>query len=427
MNYQETLEYLFNQFPEYQKLGKVAYKGDLNNTIALDKYFNQPHTHFRTIHVAGTNGKGSTAHTIASILQSAGYKTGLYTSPHLKDFRERIRVNGEMISEEEVVNFAQMHKEILQKIKPSFFEMTVAMAFDYFKRQQVDVAVIEVGLGGRLDSTNIINPDLSIITNIGIDHTMFLGDTLSEIAQEKAGIIKHKTPVVIGERHSETQDVFIKKAAKENADITFAQDILNIDKSELTDHATQQFDISGEIDLKNLEYSLLGLYQRQNILTVLAAVLELRKSGYTISDDNIRAGLANVQTATGLMGRWQQIGQNPTTIVDTGHNEHGIRQVAQQLESYKCDRLHIVWGMVSDKNPELILPLLPKRAIFYFTQASIKRALPVEELAERAAKLGIIGKTFANIPQAIAAAKANAGVNDLIFIGGSTFTVAEAI
>lgn len=427
MDYQQTLDYMFNQFPVYQHVGKSAYKGDLSNTLALDRHFGHPHRAFRTIHVAGTNGKGSTSHTLASVLRSAGYRTGLYTSPHLKDFRERIRVDGEMIPEAEVVAFVEAHADVFSQVRPSFFEMTVAMAFDYFRRCGVDVAVVEVGLGGRLDSTNIISPDLSVITNIGFDHTMFLGDTLSAIAGEKAGIIKPGTPVVVGERHPETQPVFEAAARRAGAPIDFAEDVLRIDRATLTPGGMQRFDISGVVTLRDLDYSLLGIYQRRNILTVLASLARLRTLGYTISDADIRTGLADVQGRTGLMGRWQQIGSRPTVIADTGHNEHGIRQVAQQLAAWPCARLHIVWAMVSDKNPELILPLLPPDATFYFAQASIRRAMPVAELTERAARLGISGRSFDTVAQALAAARAAASPDDLIFVGGSTFTVAEVL
>lgn len=427
MDYQQTLDYMFNQFPVYQHVGKSAYKGDLSNTLALDRHFGHPHRAFRTIHVAGTNGKGSTSHTLASVLRSAGYRTGLYTSPHLKDFRERIRVDGEMIPETEVVAFVEAHADVFSQVRPSFFEMTVAMAFDYFRRCGVEVAVVEVGLGGRLDSTNIISPDLSVITNIGFDHTMFLGDTLSAIAGEKAGIIKPGTPVVVGERHPETQPVFEAAARRAGAPIVFAEDVLRIDRATLTPGGMQRFDISGVITLRDLDYSLLGIYQRRNILTVLASLARLRTLGYTISDADIRTGLADVQGRTGLMGRWQQIGSRPTVIADTGHNEHGIRQVAQQLAAWPYARLHIVWAMVSDKNPELILPLLPPDATFYFAQASILRAMPVAELTERAARLGISGRSFDTVAQALAAARAAASPDDLIFVGGSTFTVAEVL
>ncbi len=428
MDYQQTLDYLYNQFPVYQRIGARAFKVGLGNSEKIAEHMGHPHKSFKTIHIAGTNGKGSVSHTLASILQSAGYITGLYTSPHLVDFRERIRVDGCMIPKEEVVAFVDKHIEFFKTLSPSFFEITMAMAFEYFRRLGVDVAVIETGLGGRLDSTNIISPDISVITNIGYDHMTFLGDTLGEIAGEKAGIIKHGTPVVIGERHEETDDVFVRKAAEESAKITFAEDVYTVLDSAVA--ADDLLDLrikkdSGEVLEKT--FSLTGYCQNKNIVTILAAVDELRSVGYDISDDALREGLENVQEYTGLQGRWQKIASRPDMIVDTGHNAHGIRLVAKQLAESKYDNLHIVWGMVNDKHPEQVLPLMPKNAHYYFTQAQIERAMPAEELAEIGLAVGLVGEVYPNVTEALLAAKKNARLNDLIFIGGSNFIVAEVL
>ncbi len=429
MNYSETLDYLFSQLPMYQRIGQAAYKADLNNTLALDDYFGHPHNSFRTIHVAGTNGKGSTSHSIAAVLQSAGYKTALYTSPHLKDFRERIRVDGNMIPEDAVVEFVAKHSRILEELKPSFFEMTVAMAFDYFRSQRVDVAVVEVGMGGRLDSTNIITPDLSVITNIGLDHTTFLGSTLAEIAGEKAGIIKSGVPVVVGQRNPETDGVFMKHAQAAETTLFFAEDIYNVSWAAYNIDRNQVFNINrdGESVLPNLEFDLKGYYQRKNILTILTAIDLLKLKGYTISQEAVRKGLASVTKLTDLMGRWQEVGYNPLMIADTGHNEHGVREVVAQLANTPYKKLHIVWGMVNDKDPVAVLGLLPKDAVYYFTRASIPRSLDSEILKQHGENAGLNGKNYPDVATAIADAKKNSDVNDLIFIGGSTFVVADAL
>ncbi len=429
MDYAQTLQYLFSQLPMYQRIGQAAYKADLNNTLALDDYFGHPHHTFRTIHVAGTNGKGSVSHSLAAILQSAGYKTGLYTSPHLKDFRERIRVDGKMIAEEAVVDFIAHHQPILEQLKPSFFEMTVAMAFDYFRSEKVDVAVVEVGMGGRLDSTNIIMPDLSVITNIGLDHTAFLGNTLAAIAGEKGGIIKSGVPVVIGERDPQTAPVFAARAQEQGSELVFAEDRFEVTWAANTIARQQVFNIcsQGALRYKDLEFSLLGHYQRKNIITILAAVELLQKCGYDLPEAVLRQGLGNVTKLTGLMGRWQEIGHNPLMVVDTGHNEHGVREVVAQIQATPHQKLHIVWGMVNDKDPKSVLGLLPKDATYYFTRASIPRSLDEQLLAAHAQEAGLNGQCYGNVADAVMAAKKNAGVNDLIFIGGSTFIVADAL
>lgn len=429
MNYQQTLDYLYSQFPEYQRIGARAVKVGLDNSRIIDEHLGHPHRSFRSVHVAGTNGKGSISHTLAAILQSAGYITGLYTSPHLVDFRERIRVDGCMIPKEEVTAFVERNEFFFKTLHPSFFEITMAMAFDYFRRVGVEVAVVEVGLGGRLDSTNIIMPDLSVITNIGLDHTLFLGETLPEIAAEKAGIIKTGKPVVIGEHSVETDSVFIEKATSENAEIMFAEDEYKI----LQVHETEDF-LEFKIERENGEqidvaYSLTGLYQHKNILTVLAAVDELRRKGYEISDEAIREGFENVQELTGLTGRWQKIASHPDMIVDTGHNAHGVRIVAQQLMKCmeKYANVHIVWGMASDKHPEKVIPLLPKEAKFYYTQADSPRSMPVEELAKIGEQCDRRGDYYLTVTEALAEAKRKAAIGDLIFIGGSNYVVAEVL
>jgi len=418
MNYQETIQYLYNCLPVFQHQGASAYKPGLDNTILLDNYLGQPHRRYKTIHVAGTNGKGSVSHFIAAILQSAGYKTGLYTSPHLKDFRERIRVNGEMISESAVVDFVEKHRPFFEPVHPSFFELTMEMAFDYFASQHVNVAVIEVGLGGRLDSTNVITPELSIITNISFDHVQFLGDTLPKIAAEKAGIIKHKAPVVIGEAEGEVKEVFIKKATEMEAPLFFAESQVQL-HPEKNGFSCAQY--------PHLEVELKGVYQQKNVRTVIAAVEELQKSGFILSEDTVRRGFKEVTELTGLQGRWQVLQAHPTMVCDTGHNEAGIRCVVQQLSEQKYDRLHIVFGMVNDKEIDTVLSLLPKKAIYYFTQAAIPRALEAQKLQHDASKFGLQGDFYSTVKSAVEAAKVAANEGDFIYIGGSTFVVAEAI
>ncbi|MDR1054940.1 MAG: bifunctional folylpolyglutamate synthase/dihydrofolate synthase [Prevotellaceae bacterium] len=431
MDYQETVHYLYQQLPAYQRIGKAAYKADLETTLKLDAYFKHPHLLYKTIHVAGTNGKGSTSHMIASVLQSAGYKVGLYTSPHLYDFRERIRINGEMIPEQEVVDFVKHHKLIMEKLKPSFFEMTAALAFDYFACQQVDIAVIEAGMGGRLDSTNIITPLLSIITNIGLDHTEFLGDTLAKIAEEKAGIIKSGIPVLIGEWNAESAIVFIHKAEENNSSIIFADKVLQVNKTCIK-NSKQKFSISAVNPAEfpyppiNIEIDLLGSYQAKNILTVLLAVEILRK--YTtliVSNKSLSKSLSNAAKQTGLWGRWQILQNKPLIVCDTGHNAHGMSYVMKQLKQLSHKNLYIVLGLVSDKDVESILPLLPADAYYFFTKANLPRAMDAQALAEKCKYAGLKGETVTGVYNALQAAKNKAGADDVIFVGGSTFVVAE--
>lgn len=424
MDYQQTTQFLFSQLPVYQRDGKSAYKANLNNTIALDTYFNHPHEQFMTIHVAGTNGKGSVSHMLAAILQHAGYKVGLYTSPHLKDFRERIRINGEPISEHEVINFVEQHKKIIESLRPSFFELTVAMAFHYFARQQIDIAVIETGLGGRLDSTNIITPLISVITNIGFDHVQFLGNTLRLIAGEKAGIIKPNIPVIIGETQTETAPVFLAKALELSSPIVFADQIRVAIPSEKEGKTFYSVFKQGETEFINLISDLQGSYQAKNILTVLAALNAL-PSNLVVKNADIIEGLKSVSQTTGLKGRWQIVQENPKIICDTGHNAEGISYVVKQLEIENYTKLHMVIGMVSDKDITKVLSLLPKNAVYYFTRASIPRAMNEQELMKQASNFDLTGSAFSTVAEAIASAKTQATCSDLIFIGGSTFVVAE--
>jgi dihydrofolate synthase/folylpolyglutamate synthase len=429
MTYQQTLDYLFSQLPMFQRVGKAAYKANLDNTLALDEYFNHPHRKFRTIHIAGTNGKGSTSHMLASILASAGLKVGLYTSPHLRDFRERIKINGVMIPEMEVVGFVEKHRAFFDTIKPSFFEMTVALAFDYFARQQIDIAVVEVGLGGRLDSTNIITPEVSIITNIGLDHTDLLGHTLEKIAYEKAGIIKPNVPVVVSQTQAETKPVFEQKAKECNTPIVFADTRYGTTPIGYEGYKYQILNICryNPESIVPLKLDLLGSYQQYNICGVLTAIDLLREKGYCISDAHVKDGLVTVKSATGLLGRWQVLHQNPLIICDTGHNVDGLTQVVEQIRRVQYKKLHMVVGMVGDKNIDGMLALLPREATYYFTRASIPRALNENELAARATPFGLSGETYPTVFTALNAAKANAHPNDLVFIGGSTFVVAEVV
>lgn len=424
MNYKETLDWLFSQLPMYQREGKAAYKANLNNTLTLDEYFNHPHTQFKTIHVAGTNGKGSVSHMLASILQEAGYKTGLYTSPHLKDFRERIKINGEMISEEYVVHFVEEHQTIFKHLHPSFFEMTVAMAFQYFADQEIDIAVIEVGLGGRLDSTNIIQPLASIITNISFDHMALLGNTLEAIAKEKAGIIKPHTPVIIGVRDKAYDFVFEKQAQVLKAPITFASD-----HWQLTCNGCNNYNLSHHSgwQINQLECELKGIYQQKNILSVLETILRLRANVLTISDEHIRQGIAKVISNTGLYGRWQILAEKPFTVCDTGHNIDGITEITRQLKNCQYRHLHFVIGMVNDKDVESVLRILPQEATYYFCKASIPRALNEEILATKARSIGLQGQCYSTVTAAYQAAQQTAQPEDMIYIGGSTFVVAEVI
>lgn len=425
MNYQETLEYLYSQLPVYQNIGGSAYKEGLDNSLALDNYFGHPHRKYKTIHIAGTNGKGSTSHLLAAILQQAGYKVGLYTSPHLVDFRERIRINGNKISEQYVIDFVANHKTHFEPIHPSFFELTMMMAFCYFAEQEVDIAVIEVGLGGRLDSTNIIIPELSIITNISLDHTQFLGDTLEKIAKEKAGIIKPNIPVVIGEAEGEVRKVFEDKAQSVDAPILFAEDLNLIYAADKLDNGSWLFQTEA---YPNLKGELGGLPQIKNAATVLCAIDALRKRGIHTTMQSVYSGFSMVTQLTGLMGRWQVIKEhNPKIICDTGHNVGGIKYVSEQLRTEQYNHLHIVIGMVNDKDVSHVLELLPKEAVYYFTKAHIARALNETELSNKASKFDLKGSTFSNVESAIKQALMTAKSDDLIFIGGSNFIVAEAL
>ena len=431
MGYSDTLEYLIVRLPMFQRIGPAAYKNNLDNTLKLDELYGHPHRKYKTIHVAGTNGKGSVSHMLASILQSAGYKTGLYTSPHLKDFRERIKVNGKMISEKDVVDWVEKYRtnNKLWKIEPSFFELTVALAFDYFAQEEVDIAVVEVGLGGRLDSTNIITPELSIITNIGLDHTNLLGDTKEKIAAEKAGVIKENVPVVIGEGNKETCFVFSQKAKEKNAPIFFADEEFVVSYATLGLDGKQNLHVekNGISVFDGLTLDLLGSYQHKNIRTVLKSVDLLCKKGFIISEDNIKNGLANVVELTGLLGRWQIIGNNPLIVCDTGHNEDGIRVLVEQINNTACKNLHIVFGTVGDKNPDKVLTLLPRNAHYYFVRANIERALNEKELKVHAEKFGLQGESYKSVEEGYIKAREMAGKYDMIFVGGSTFVVAEIL
>ena len=421
MNYEETLDYLYNSAPLFQHIGKDAYKAGLENTYLLDKYFNHPHRQFRTIHIAGTNGKGSCSHTLAAILQSAGYKTGLYTSPHLIDFRERIRVNGIPVSKEYVIDFVEKHRAFFEPLHPSFFELTTAMAFHYFAQSQVDVAIIEVGLGGRIDCTNIIRPDLCVITNISFDHIQFLGNTL---ATEKAGIIKEKTPVVIGETTPETKPIFTTRAKEVNAPIYFAEEEQLLHSSSINEKGKRIYQTT---DYLNLEGELEGLCQLKNTNTLLSAIRLLKQAGYQLTESNIRKGFSQVCELTGLMGRWQKLESEPTLICDTGHNVGGISYIIEQLKHQKYERLHIVIGMVNDKDISGVLSMLPKNATYYFTKASVKRALSEKELQSLAMQSGLHGDTYPDVETAVTAAKEKANKNDFIFVGGSSFIVADLL
>ncbi len=420
MTYAETLTFLYQNLPMFQRVGSSAFKKDLTNTIALCEVLGNPQHRFKSIHIAGTNGKGSSSHMLAAVLQSAGYKTGLYTSPHLKEFTERIRINGKEVSEDFVVDFVERIRPAIDRIQPSFFEITVAMAFDYFARQHVDVAVIEVGLGGRLDSTNVITPILSLITNISWDHMDMLGDMLEKIAHEKAGIIKPNVPVVISERQVEVENVFLNKAKESNSPITFASDYYQVLRE-----SAGTYSIQHGTDHYSLQLDLRGGYQSKNLAGVLASMEALRKLGFDISDQSIEQGLNEVMRLTGLRGRWQMIGEKPLVICDTGHNEGGIREIVEQISETHYHHLHMVIGMVKDKDVSKVLRLLPASAIYYFCEASIPRALPAEELKLRAEAFGLKGNVFSNVNDAIRAAKTASAIDDFIFVGGSTYVVAE--
>jgi len=432
MNYQQTVDYLYQHLPMFTRVGAAALKNDLHNTLELCNLLDNPQHKFKSIHIAGTNGKGSTSHMLAAILQQAGYKVGLYTSPHLQDFRERIRINGQMVPEKFVVEFVEQMQDAIASIEPSFFELTVAMAFHYFALEQVDVAVIEVGLGGRLDSTNVITPELSVITNISYDHMHILGNTLPEIAAEKAGIIKAGVPVVIGETQPAVQSVFTGKAAEMQAPIHFADQEWLVQESNLNPthpgsglqmqllHKQQQ-------QVKHITLGLSGQYQEKNIMTVLSAVKVLQHSGWNIPDAALHDGLLHVKKLTGLRGRWEVMSENPLLVMDVGHNEAGIKEIMQQLRHTKYQQLHIVTGFVKDKAVDAVLPLFPTTATYYFTRAQIPRALDEHTLAEMAAASGLKGHTYATVQEALQAAKQHAHKDDMILVCGSFFIVSEAM
>lgn len=423
MNYKETVAYLYKKVPSFQRVGQAAYKEGLENTLILDKHFGNPSTFYKTIHIAGTNGKGSCAHTIAAVLQEAGYKVGLYTSPHLLDFRERIRVNGIPVSEQYIVDFIEKEHDFIEPLFPSFFELTTSMAFQYFKEEKVDIAVIEVGLGGRLDCTNIISPILSVITNISYDHMQFLGSTLSAIAGEKAGIIKQGVPVIIGEAVAETKPVFEAKAQDINAPIYFAQDnpyVLSCNADYV--YAGCKYQIKG---FGQLYGELGGFCQERNTNTIFYALMQLKNMGIGISDENIRKAFASVCELTGLMGRWQKISEKPTVICDTGHNEGGFFYISKQLRAQRCHQLRIVFGMVNDKDINAVLNLLPKDATYYFTKAQIERSMNEKELEQMAAAHGLSGKCFEFVDKAFECAKQDADAADFIYVGGSSYVVAD--
>jgi dihydrofolate synthase / folylpolyglutamate synthase len=427
MNYQQTIDYLYQQLPMFSRIGAAAYKEDLHNSIALCNSIGNPQNKIKTIHIAGTNGKGSTSHMLAAILQQAGYKTGLYTSPHIKDFRERIKINGQMIDKDFVVNFVANTKQISLQIQPSFFELTMVMAFDYFATQKVDVAIIETGLGGRLDSTNIITPILSVITNIGYDHMNILGNTLQAIAAEKAGIIKKNIPVVVGEYLPETKNIFIQKAAETASSISFAQEQYHINHITNT-HTTLSCTIynNDKSYNQNFELDLNGAYQINNLRTVICAVNNLQQIGFSITNEKIKNALANVKKLTGLYGRWDVLAQHPLIICDVAHNQDGIKQIVNQLlNTINEHKIHFVVGMVADKDVSKVLQLLPQKSNYYFTNAHIPRALPHLQLKEFAASINILGNSFDDVNMAIQNAKQNAAIDDIIMICGSFFVIAE--
>lgn len=415
---------MYSQLPMFQRTGASAYKPDLHNTIALCEALGNPQQSIKCIHIAGTNGKGSSSHMLASVLQQAGYKTGLYTSPHLLDFRERIKINGHPVPQDFVVTFVENWRKLFEKIRPSFFEMTVAMAFQYFSKEKVDIAVIETGLGGRLDSTNIITPILSLITNIGYDHMDILGSELLDIAREKAGIIKSEIPVVISEKQIETSGLFIETARKRHSPITFASDSVSIIALE-----DSTYEVNGNKENLNLSINLdlKGFYQQKNLTGVIACIMELKKYGLNISHESIKAGLANVCKTTGLMGRWQKLSEKPLVICDTGHNEDGIKEVLKQITLTPHQKLHMVFGIVKDKKPTAILSLLPKNACYYFCKANLPRSMDALELKTLAESHGLRGDTFPSVSAALESAIKHSSPDDLVFIGGSTFVVAEAL
>lgn len=428
MTYQQTLDYLFARLPMYQRIGAAAYKADLVNTIKITDLLGKPQLKLKCIHVAGTNGKGSSSHMLAAVLQQCGYKTGLYTSPHLTDFRERIKINGKMIPKNHVIDFVQKYKEPFEQIEPSFFEWTVGLALDYFVNEEVDVAIIEVGLGGRLDSTNIVMPKTSLITNISFDHVNLLGDTLEKISREKAGIIKPRIPVVISQYQSETAPVFNAMAKEQKAPIEYADKNYKILKHTFSKGLMHVDVLNKKTDLITAyELDLTGSYQQKNLLGVLNVLEFIEKSGFLIEPENVKAALKNVCGITGLRGRWQKLGEKPLIIADTGHNEDGIRQIIENFKDIEYTALHFVFGAVNDKDVSKILPLLPKEATYYFVKANIPRALDENELANLAHKLKLKGEAYKTVEAGIKAAKKAAKKTDLIFIGGSTFVVGDVL
>lgn len=425
MNYSETIDYLYHKLPLFSRVGSAAFKKDLTNTRILCEYLGNPQHQFKSVHVGGTNGKGSVSHMLASVFQSSGYTTGLYTSPHLYDFRERIRVNGQVTDEDYVISFVEKIKPVIEDIQPSFFEITVAMAFDYFAQKKVEMAIVEVGLGGRLDSTNIITPELSVITNIGWDHMNMLGNSLEEIAAEKAGIIKEGVPVIIGERKKETDPVFLEQSIKKNSPIAFAEDQYNLISQEWkNNHTIITVKKEGQ-GVRSFELDLPGVYQQKNLLTVLNALDILQKDGYQITDAAIHEGLKNVRQLTGLMGRWEILRERPMVILEVAHNKDGMEQMLQHLKLLSFDKLHMVIGMVKDKDAAQVLSLLPRDARYYFTQAQIPRALPAKELKEKAANFSLTGKVYRDVNEALHEALHNVSMDDLIIVCGSIFLVAE--
>jgi dihydrofolate synthase/folylpolyglutamate synthase len=431
MNYPQTLEYLYSQLPMFQRIGAAAYKADLGNTVALTEILGHPERKFKSVHVAGTNGKGSVSHLLASILQEAGYKTGLYTSPHLKDFRERIRINGKMVPKEYVKRFVSKNKQGFDQVKPSFFEYTAVMAFDYFAENKVDIAILETGMGGRLDSTNVVAPLLTMITNISMDHTAFLGNTLAAIAVEKAGIIKPDTSVIIGETQEEIEEVFIEKARTCSAPVIFADRKYHaykpMNRKPSLSYSTWNITRDGKPYLEGLKCPLQGNYQGRNLSTVMMGVEELRKQGFNLEEGDVRQGIRKVVTNTGLLGRWQVLSRNPKIICDVGHNEAGINYILEQLKQEEFRRLHFVFGMVNDKEAANVLKLLPVSAKYYFCKANIPRGRNASELKNEAEKYGLKGEVYLSVKEAFKAARETARPDDLIFVGGSTFVVAEVL
>jgi dihydrofolate synthase / folylpolyglutamate synthase len=431
MNYRQTLDHLYDRLPMFQRIGAAAYKHDLTTTIEISRILGNPEKLFPSIHIAGTNGKGSVAHLIASVLYESGYKTGLFTSPHMKDFRERIRVNGKPIPRGYVTGFVKKHEKRFDYLMPSFFEYTFAMAMDYFRSEKVDVAVIEAGMGGRLDSTNVVQPVLTVITNIGFDHMQFLGDTLEKIASEKAGIIKQGVPVIVGETQEKVCQVFIKKASENNAPVKFADQEWRITKIEqngisISRNFHSMLDISGVNDLK-INCPLKGNYQRNNLLTVMQSLTELNQRGMKITTEQIITGIQNVIKNTGLLGRWQVLGRTPLTICDTAHNADGMKRVIEQINEICFDKLHFVIGMVNDKDIDSVLAILPRNAVYYFCKADIPRGLDPQLLRQKSILYGLKGAVYSTVKEAMKNALLKAGKKDMVFIGGSIFVVAEVV